>query len=208
MDYLSYLPIEIPFSKYLWEFDQASFRQVSSKCKEMIDYHLKNKNLEVHLVERLTNLPAQINGSPAEAIFRITVKGQIYMRLLLKQPQEPLVINNNFTLFDWQVSTLKSQTWFIANNGLSYFNNSDYNLIMIYQDNQIKLQGFQKLLTCKEFACLGGAKIKYSTVDKLEKSLAYIEDLLKEEGGLQQLLQIQSLVDSYDDIFYGDLNLD
>mgnify|MGYP003647212615 FL=1 len=35
-----------------------------------------------------------------------------------------------------------------------------------------------------------------------------IEDLLKEEGGLQQLLQIQSLVDSYDDIFYGDLNLD
>ena len=43
MDYLSYLPIEIPFSKYLWEFDQASFRQVSTKCKEMIDYHLKNK---------------------------------------------------------------------------------------------------------------------------------------------------------------------
>lgn len=35
-----------------------------------------------------------------------------------------------------------------------------------------------------------------------------IEDLLKEEGGLQQLLRIQSLVDSYDDIFYGDLNLD
>ena len=35
-----------------------------------------------------------------------------------------------------------------------------------------------------------------------------IEDLLKEEDGLQQLLRIQSLVDSYDDIFYGDLDLD
>ena len=35
-----------------------------------------------------------------------------------------------------------------------------------------------------------------------------IEDLLKEEDGLEQLLRIQTLVDSYDDIFYGDLNLD
>lgn len=35
-----------------------------------------------------------------------------------------------------------------------------------------------------------------------------LEDLLKEEDGLQQLLRIQSLVDSYDDIFYGDLDLD
>ena len=35
-----------------------------------------------------------------------------------------------------------------------------------------------------------------------------LEDLLKEEDGLQQLLRIQTLVDNYDDIFYGDLNLD
>ena len=34
------------------------------------------------------------------------------------------------------------------------------------------------------------------------------EDLLKQDGGLQQLLKIKSLVDSYDDIFYGDLNLE
>jgi len=35
-----------------------------------------------------------------------------------------------------------------------------------------------------------------------------IEDLLQQEDGLQQLLRIQALVDNYDDIFYGDLNLD
>lgn len=35
-----------------------------------------------------------------------------------------------------------------------------------------------------------------------------LEDLLKQEDGLEQLLRIQTLVDSYDDIFYGDLNLD
>ncbi len=34
-----------------------------------------------------------------------------------------------------------------------------------------------------------------------------LEDLLKEEDGLQQLLRIQTLVDNYDDIFYGDLDL-
>lgn len=35
-----------------------------------------------------------------------------------------------------------------------------------------------------------------------------LEDVLKQEDALQKLLKIQALVDNYDDIFYGDLNLD
>jgi len=35
-----------------------------------------------------------------------------------------------------------------------------------------------------------------------------LEDVLQQEDALQKLLKIQALVDNYDDIFYGDLNLD
>jgi len=55
---------------------------------------------------------------------------------------------------------------------------------------------------------LGKNKKEVRNVMKFLGIEGNIEDLLKEEGGLQQLLRIQSLVDSYDDIFYGDLNLD